>query len=123
MTNAEDALLAAGLGADAVGMVFAASPRRISNGAAIEIVRRLPPEVLSIGVFRNESRERVVEIANRVGLRAVQLHGSESVEDTQWVCERIPNVIRALSIDDVHRYQLEEFAPCLLYTSPSPRDS
>ncbi len=121
VTDAEDALLAAGLGASAVGMIFAASKRRVSNGAAIEIVRRLPPEVLAIGVFRDESKERVVEIANRVGLRAVQLHGSESVEDTQWISDRVPNVIRALSVDDLGRYPLKDFRPArLLVDSPAP---
>lgn len=121
VTNAEDALLAAGLGASAVGMIFAASQRRISNGAAIEIVRRLPPEVLSVGVFRNESKERVVETANRVGLRAVQLHGSESPADTRWISERVPNVIRAISVDDLSRYELDDFRPArLLIDSPAP---
>lgn len=96
----DDALLCAGLGVDAVGIVFAASSRRVSRGVAIDIVRRLPPEILTIGVFRNESRERVVETANRVGLRGVQLHGMESPEDTAWVAARVPMVIRAFAAGD-----------------------
>ncbi len=100
VTTAEDALLAAGLGADAVGMIFAASPRRIGAGTAHDIVRRLPPEVLSVGVFRNERRERVVEVANTIGLRAVQLHGTERPEDVRWIGERVPAVIKAFSVGD-----------------------
>ncbi len=100
ITNEDDALLAAAMGADAIGMIFAASSRRVTAGVARDIVRRLPPEVLSVGVFRDEKRERVVDIANTIGLRAVQLHGHESAEDTRWVAERVPNVIRAFGVSD-----------------------
>lgn len=100
ITNSEDALLAAGLGADAVGMIFAASPRRIATAEARDVVRRLPPEILPVGVFVNERKERVAEIANTLGLRAVQLHGRETPEETRWVAERVPIVIRAYSATD-----------------------
>lgn len=121
VTTADDALLAAGLGADAVGLNFAASPRRVSVARATEIVGRLPLDVLSIGIFRNESKERVVETAHRVGLRIVQLHGSETVEDTRWIGERIPNVIRALSIDHLERVNLDDYADTrLMIDAASP---
>jgi len=97
VTNSEDALLAAGLGADAVGMIFAASKRRITTGTASDIVRHLPAETMAVGVFLDESRERVIKKANEVGLVAVQLHGSESIEDTRWLAARIPTVIKAFS--------------------------
>lgn len=101
VTDAEDALLAAGLGADAVGVnLTASSPRRVSPRQAEDIVRRLPPEVLAIGIFRNDHPERVVELANTIGLRVVQLHGSETPEETRWVGERVAAVIRAFSIKD-----------------------
>ncbi len=101
VTTAEDALLAAGLGADAVGLNFvASSPRRISVGKATEIVQRLPPEVLTVGIFRNELKERVVEISNAVGLRAAQLHGHESPEESRWVGERVPALIKVFSVQD-----------------------
>ncbi|MEM8925359.1 MAG: phosphoribosylanthranilate isomerase [Actinomycetota bacterium] len=100
VTNAEDALLAAGLGADAVGMIFAASSRRIATGEARDIVRRLPPEVIPVGVFRDESAKRVAEIANSIGLRAVQLSGHESPEDTRWLATRVPIVIKAFAATD-----------------------
>jgi phosphoribosylanthranilate isomerase len=101
VTTVDDALLSAGLGADAVGLNFyPPSPRCITVDTARDIVRRVPPEVLSVGVFRNESRERVVDIANTVGLRVVQLHGHENAEDTRWVAERVPALIRAFGVDD-----------------------
>ncbi len=98
ITTEDDALTAAAMGADAVGLIFAASSRRVSAGHARDVVRRLPPEILTVGVFKNESAKRVVEIANTVGLRAVQLSGNENVEDVQWISARIPNVIKAFPL-------------------------
>ncbi len=121
ITNVEDALLAAGLGADAVGMIFAASSRRITQGEARDIVRRLPAEIVSVGVFRNESKERVAEIANSIGLRAVQLHGNESPADTRWVAARVPMVIKAFSATDPALARAEEYgAHRLLIDSATP---
>ena len=122
MTSVDDALLAAGLGADAVGLVFAsASTRRVSVGQATEIVRRLPPEVLAVGVFRNELPARVVDIANTVGLRAVQLHGHETPEDSRWIGQRVPALIRAFSHDDPALTADADHGPHrLLVDSPMP---
>lgn len=94
-TNEEDALLAVALGADAVGFVFAPSPRKIAIDRARDIARRLPNDVLSVGVFRDELKDTVVTLAARAGLGAVQLHGHESAEDTAWVAERVPVTIKA----------------------------
>jgi len=121
VTTAEDALLAAGLGADAVGMIFAASPRRISSAEARDIVHRLPPDVLPVGVFRNESPERVAETANSIGLRAVQLHGHESPEETRWLAERVPVVIKAFAATDPALIDAEQYgAHRLLIDSATP---
>jgi len=50
---------------------------------------------MTVGVFRDEAARRVVEIANRVGLRAVQLHGTETADDTRFVAERVGCTIKA----------------------------
>lgn len=94
-TSEADALLAVAMGADAVGFVFAPSPRQIAPGVASDIAKRLPPEVMTVGVFRDEAPSRVVEIVNGVGLRAAQLHGHETAEQARWVRERVPFVIQA----------------------------
>ena len=94
-TNEDDALLAVALGADAVGFVFAPSSRKMSVDRVREIVRRLPNDVLSVGVFRNELPSRVVQITSRAHLGAAQLHGHESPEDTAWIAERVPVTIKA----------------------------
>ena len=121
VTTVDDALLAAGLGAVAIGLNFAASPRRVSENDARDIVRRVPPEVLSVGVFRNERRERVVEVANNVGLRAVQLHGHESPEETRWIAERVPAVVKVFSIEDPALEAGGDYGPHrLMIDSPVP---
>jgi len=95
ITNADDALLATALGADAVGFVLAPSSRRVAPLRVQEIARLLPPGVLTVGVFRNEAPQRVIELVNRCGLKAAQLHGRESIADTQQVHEQVPVVIKA----------------------------
>ncbi|HUY21523.1 MAG TPA: phosphoribosylanthranilate isomerase [Acidimicrobiales bacterium] len=98
ITSEADALLAVGLGADAVGFVFAPSPRQVAPQAVRRIIERVPPEILTVGVFRNEARTRVVDIVNGIGLRAAQLHGDETAQDTAWVAERIPVTIKAFPV-------------------------
>lgn len=99
-TSEDDALLAVALGADAVGFVFAPSPRQIAPQVAADIVKRLPPEIITVGVFRNEAPQRVVDIAHHAGMRAVQLHGHESPIECRWIRERVPLTIRAFSAGD-----------------------
>jgi phosphoribosylanthranilate isomerase len=98
VTTEVDALLAVGMGASAVGFVFAPSPRQMAPGAVADIVKRIPHETMTVGVFRDEAPARVVEIANQVGLRAVQLHGMESAEDTRWIAERVGLTIKAFPV-------------------------
>jgi phosphoribosylanthranilate isomerase len=121
ITSEADALLAVGLGADALGFLFAPSPRQMSTTAVGDIVKRLPPEVLTVGVFRDEAPQRVVEICHAAGLGAVQLHGHESVEDSQWVAARVPLTIKAFAAGESAVARFEEFGcQYLLIDGPSP---
>jgi phosphoribosylanthranilate isomerase len=97
ITNEDDALLAVALGADAVGFVFAPSVRQISVRHAYDISRRLPPEILTVGVFRDEAPDRVVDQMRAAGLKAAQLHGHETPETTQAVHRQVPYVIQAFA--------------------------
>jgi phosphoribosylanthranilate isomerase len=100
ITNEEDALFAVAMGADAVGFLFAPSTRQIQPARARDIVRRLPHETLTIGVFRDETPQRVAEVVNLVGLGGAQLHGRESAAEVAWVRERVGFVVKAFSADD-----------------------
>ncbi|HUX03325.1 MAG TPA: phosphoribosylanthranilate isomerase [Acidimicrobiales bacterium] len=97
VTTEEDALFSIGLGANAVGFEFGPTPRQISPAQAHDIVRRLPQGALSIGVFRHEMPQRVVEIANTIGLSGVQIDGPISVEELRYVADRVNTVLRSVS--------------------------
>lgn len=104
MTNLEDALVAVDAGADAVGFVFyEKSPRCVTVETAREIVEKLSAKVDKIGVFVNESRERVAAISDDVGLTAVQFHGDEyknlekySVGGKQFFCLPIVEILQEM---------------------------
>lgn len=96
ITNEEDALLAVAVGADAVGFVFAPSPRQVSMNRVAEIVRRLPPDIMTVGVFRNEIPDRVISIVNNTGLMAAQLHGFESQDHVKEVKAEVRTVFKAV---------------------------
>ncbi len=73
-TNLEDAQLAVDAGADAVGFVFAESPRQVTRSQVREIAPLLPKAVEKYGVFVDPSFEEVVEAVIESGLTGVQLH-------------------------------------------------
>jgi phosphoribosylanthranilate isomerase len=78
ITNVEDALDAIEAGADALGFVFHRdSPRYVEPEAARQIVLRLPPLVLTVGVFVNAEQKVVRDLMDRCGLTLAQLHGDE----------------------------------------------
>jgi phosphoribosylanthranilate isomerase len=109
ITSEADALLAVGLGADAVGFVFAPSPRQVTAQAVRRIIDRVPPEILTVGVFRNEARARVVEIVNGIGLKAAQLHGDEAPDDARWVADRVPVTIKAFPAGHRNIARIDEY--------------
>jgi phosphoribosylanthranilate isomerase len=73
-TSLEDALLAAEAGADAVGFVFAPSPRQVTAAEVAAITPHLPATVEKIGVFVDAALEEIVSTVQACGLTGVQLH-------------------------------------------------
>lgn len=97
ITEGEDALGAVNLGADALGFIFAPSPRQILPEKARRIINALPPLVKTVGVFVNEKVAVIRELINYCGLDLVQLHGDESPE----FCRKLlPYTIKAFRIKD-----------------------
>ncbi len=78
ITNAADAAMAVEMGADALGFIFAESPRQISPERARQIIGGMPPFVKTVGVFVDEGRETIKGVMDFCRLDMVQLHGSES---------------------------------------------
>lgn len=109
ITREADALLAVAMGADAVGFIFAPSRRQVAPTVVRDIVRRLPPDVLTVGVFRDEAADRVVDIVNTTGLRAAQLSGHESADAARSVKSRVPVLIKAFPAGDPALGRVEEF--------------
>lgn len=121
ITNEDDALLAVAMGADALGFVFAPSTRQVGAGRVRDIVRRLPPEILTLGVFRDESPQRVVEQAQAAGLAGVQLHGHETPEDARWVRARVGFLVQAFPAGaEALRHSDDWGADVILIDSPTP---
>ena len=108
MTQLKDALFAVEQGVDAVGFIFyKKSPRAVTMKTVREIIAKLPPLVDTVGVFVNESAERVNKIADYCGLDLVQLHGEESPTFCRKIHRR---VIKAFQVKDLQSIkQLEKF--------------
>lgn len=114
ITRLSDALEAVREGADALGFVFAPSPRRISANEAKKIIQPLPPFIIKVGVFVNERPERILDTVKNCGLNAVQLHGDETPEEARYLGERVP-VIKAFRVKEgidvrrLNRYRVSAF--------------
>lgn len=74
-TNLDDAQMAAELGADAVGFVFAPSTRRVTAAEVARISPHLPENIERVGVFPALAAEEIAQAVEEAGLNAVQLHG------------------------------------------------
>jgi phosphoribosylanthranilate isomerase len=115
ITNPEDARVAADAGADAIGLVFAESPRRVSVERAREIAAALPEEVLKVGVFVDAEPREVLRIAREVGLDYAQLHGDEPPETLAEIRDGGVGVMKALRVRNaealaaVERYEADLF--------------
>jgi phosphoribosylanthranilate isomerase len=98
-TSLRDAQLSTAAGANALGFVFAASPRRINLSSAAEMVAALAGEVDTIGVFVNEEPSLLAEIVRRAGLSGVQLHGDETPGQAAELRAALPQkkIIKTLS--------------------------
>lgn len=101
ITNVADALAAVEAGADAIGLVFADSPRRVEPAAAREIVESLPLFVTAVGVFVNAPLSELIDIASASGVHVVQLHGEETPQYIAGVPKRVLKRVRLTADDDV----------------------
>ena len=90
----QDVDIAVEVGADAIGFMFAESPRRVDVTTVIRLIERVPPHVLTVGVFRDQPVDYIRSLANLTGIRAIQLHGHEerghfdALRDGEWTLIR-----------------------------------
>lgn len=97
LTTREDALQACEAGANAVGFVFAPSPRRASVDQVRAFAPSLPADVARVGVFAGAPLAEIRAIAHACGLHAVQLHGAYLPSDAQQLAREVP-VWRAVAM-------------------------
>lgn len=114
ITNREDALFAVAMGAEALGFVFAPSPRQVPVGRVRDIVDELPRHVFTVGVFRDEHPERVAEIVAEAGLRGAQLHGHETPRMVADVMARVKWVVKAVAAGSVEAEHADQYPTNLL---------
>jgi phosphoribosylanthranilate isomerase len=98
ITNPGDAREAADAGADAIGMIFAESPREVNVEEARRISVALPDGVLKVGVFVDAESEEVLQTAREVGLDLAQLHGDETPETVAAIRGAGLPVMKALRV-------------------------
>ena len=104
----EDAAVAVDAGADALGFNFwKRSPRYIEPSEAARIIADIPASVLTVGVFVDESPERLLEIAAETGIAAVQLHGSETPE----YLDRLGSYVKIKAVRVNEHFQPEQLSP------------
>ena len=107
ITNLEDGLNAAFLGVDALGFIFAPSPRRIEPELSKKIIQALPQALMKVGVFVNEDQEEVQRIIEYCGLNGLQFHGTESPEHCRGFSLPVFKAIRIKdleSLKDMEKY-------------------
>lgn len=80
-TTLADAQLAADACADAVGFVFAPSPRRVDSAQVAAIVPHLPADITQIGVFQTRDFDEIAATLRATGLHGIQLHGNSAAPD------------------------------------------
>ncbi|MFE7800938.1 phosphoribosylanthranilate isomerase [Nocardia sp. NPDC057440] len=116
----QDVDTAVAAGADAIGFVFAASPRKVDAATAHRLAQRVPAQVLTVGVFRGQSVDEVVQVTRDSGIRAVQLHGDEGPE--YYAALRAPGrtLIRATAATQVPARCGELGEDLLLLDAPDP---
>ena len=114
ITRPEDAVLAAQLGANAIGLVFfAGSKRCVSVEQAQRIVRSLPPFVQAVALFVNETEANIRHVLAHIPIHTLQFHGDEPPEFCQSFQRPFLKAVRVQSAHDIRQP-----APALLKRVP-----
>ena len=107
-TNLEDARFAAECGADAVGFVFALSPRRVEADQVRQITQRLPAELEKYGVFVDAGFDEIVSTVETCGLTGVQLHRSADEHVPLRLRQHFAGRIRILRVLNYKALEFEQ---------------
>jgi phosphoribosylanthranilate isomerase len=130
ITRLADARTAVRAGANAIGFVFAPSPRRVTPSRARAITSRVHPTVRRIGVFVDAEPDQVLRVVGDAGLDGVQLQGSEEPDHVREIRRRAPHlfILKAIRIGGpdpfatVRRFLLEARADAVMLDTKDPAD-
>jgi phosphoribosylanthranilate isomerase len=130
ITRLGDARQAVLAGANALGFVFAPSPRRVTAAHARAIGARVHPAVRRIGVFVDDPPARVLSVADEACLDGVQLHGTEPVDLLREIRAARPRLflLKAIRVDGPQPLSLavellaEAVADAVLLDTKDPAD-
>ena len=115
ITSYEDAILAVDQGVDALGFnFFPPSPRYIDPADAREIIRRLPPFIVTVGLFVNmDGRSEVSKIARSAGVQVLQFHGDEDPEYCrsfeEWPLIKALRIGKEAVFENLEQYPVQGF--------------
>lgn len=124
LTNLEDAFAAAAYGADFLGFVFAPSPRHLDPVRARDFWLELPPEILKVGVFRDQTLEEIERILDFLPLDYLQFHGREKPAFCRVFGLPVIRAIPARTVADVRRAEAYlDLADLLLFDLPKEEAS
>jgi phosphoribosylanthranilate isomerase len=97
LRTARDVSAAVEAGADALGFVLTGSPRQVAPRIVADLVADVPPDVMTVAVFRGEPPDEVRRATLESGVSTVQLHGDHPPEDFAALRDLPIRLIRAIS--------------------------
>ena len=116
LTSAREAEACAAAGADAIGFIsFSKSPRHLEDQAIRRITSCLPGGVCPVGVFVNETYERIMQAITAGRLRAVQLHGNEPPELVEALSDEGLIVIKAVFVNGNPALEMAQHYPATAF--------
>jgi phosphoribosylanthranilate isomerase len=116
-TNLADASLAAELGADALGFVFAPSPRRVTPEQVAAITPHLPAAIEKIGVFQTQDPAEITSTVRTAGLTGAQLHSYPSSNLAATLAVELPGI---RIIQTLHWTRPNDFPPQVRLVHSNP---
>jgi phosphoribosylanthranilate isomerase len=121
VTNPQDARDVAASGADALGVIFAASPRRMEPGRAREVLEAAGRSLMRVAVFRGQPDGEVLAVLDEVDVDAVQVHGPLGRDLLDALRARSLLVVKALGVDDEDFASFDErLVDAVLVDGPRP---
>jgi len=121
VTTVSDAKMVASTGASALGLILAASPRRVTIDQAREIALAMEGELLRCAVFRDEEDEFILEHVRALDVDVVQVHGSLNSALVERLRERSLLIVKALDIEGSEFSDFDESSvDAVLIDGPRP---